>query len=98
MAHQKRRETKVEAKVKFTTNQTTPRTANQLMSAITIYQYQGSCCPASSMNVRTAATVRLGSRNGLMKSKIRQSHFWPVFSSNVRSSQYLPLGHQYILF
>src|SRR5579862_6090732 len=86
MAHQRRRKIKVEAKVKLTTNHTTPRTASQLTSAITMIIYQGSGCPASSMKVNTAATVKLGSRNGLMKSSTRQNQFLPVGSSNLRSS------------
>src|SRR5712692_9182758 len=87
IAHHTRRKIKVLANVKFTTNQTTPRTASQFTRATTIIQYQASCCPASSMKVSTAATVRLGSRNGLIKSTIRQIHFRSVFAFNIRSSR-----------
>src|SRR5579872_6463739 len=87
MAHQTRRMMKVLAKVKLTTSQTTPRTASQLTSATTMIQYQASCCPASSMKVSTAATVRLGSRSGLIKSIMRQYHFRSVFGFNMRSSR-----------
>ena len=86
--HQIRRAMNVEAMVKLTTSQTTPRTASQFTSAMTTIQYHCSCCPASSMKVSTAATVRLGSRSGLMKSRMRHSHRLPVVSSKVvRSSR-----------
>src|SRR6266852_2298021 len=88
MAHQRRRKRNALANVKFTTSQTIPRTASQLTSPITMIQYQESRWPASSIKVRTAATVRLGSRRGLIKSKIRQSHCWrPIFAFNVGSSR-----------
>src|SRR3954471_9893671 len=77
----------MEANVEFTTNQTTPRTASQLTNAIIIIEYQESGCPASSTKVSTAATVRLGSRKGLIKSKIRHSQLLLVFSSNLHSSR-----------
>src|SRR6266487_1260107 len=75
IAHQTRRAINVLAKVKFTTNHTIPRTASQFTSPMIMIQYQVSWgCPASSINVRTTATVRLGSRNGLIKSTMRQNH------------------------
>jgi hypothetical protein len=87
MAHHMRLHKKTLAKVKLTTNQTTPRTATQLTSAMTIIQYHGSCCPASTMKVSTIATVKLGSRSGFIKSIMRQSQFLSVFTSNLRSSR-----------
>ena len=87
MAHQMRLHKKTLAKVKLTTNQTTPRTAAQLTSATTIIQYHGSCCPASTMKVSTIATVRLGSRSGFIKSIMRQNQFRSVFTFNLRSSR-----------
>ena len=86
-AHQIRLHKNTHAKEKLTTSHTTPRTAAQLTSATTIIQYHGSCCPASTMKVSTTATVRLGSRSGLMKSIMRQSQFRSVFTFNLRSSR-----------
>src|SRR5713101_3724034 len=50
-------------------------------------QYHRTCCPASSMKVSTRATVRLGSRSGLIKSIMRQNQFRSVFTFNLRSSR-----------
>src|SRR6266849_719722 len=86
IAHQARRQMKTLAKVKLTTNQTIPLTATQLTSATMIIQYHRSCCPASSMKVSTRATVRLGSRSGLIKSIMRQNQFRSVFTFNLLAS------------
>src|SRR5258707_14797077 len=87
IAHQTRRAIKVLAKVKFTISQTTPRTAIQLSRAITMIIYQTSRWPTSSMKVNTAATVRLGSRSGLIKSTMRQNHLRSVFAFKRHSSR-----------
>ncbi len=96
IAHQKRLHKNTLANEKLTTSHTTPRTAAQLTSAITIIQYHGSCCPASTMKVSTIATVRLGSRSGFMKSIMRQSQLRSVFTFNLRSSRlYSSFGRSY---
>src|SRR5579885_3299738 len=91
IAHQRRRPIKVLAKVKLTISQTTPRTAIQLSRATRTIIYQTSCCPASSIKVNTAATVRLGSRKGLIKSTMRQNHLRSVFAFNLQLLSAVPL-------
>src|SRR6266566_6100130 len=94
MAHHRRREINVLANVKLTTNHTIPRTASQFTNPMTIIQYQASCCPASSINVNTTATVRLGSRKGLIKSTIRQNHRRSIFVLNYELLSTPPLVRQ----
>src|SRR5437667_7538723 len=94
MAHHRRREINVLANVKLTTNHTIPRTASQFTNPMTIIQYQASCCPATSINVNTTATVRLGPRKGLIKSTLRQNHRRSIFVLNSELLSITPLFRQ----